>query len=158
MKNIGNKIKKRESAYFTVEAALILPMVILFTTVMIFMAFYSYDRCVIEQSAYEAALRGTSNHFDSAQEAYEAAEMAAGRLVDQRLFAVNDLTHSVSVTADSVIVSYSCKVNMPLIAWLSEFTDDLDFSFSVVREAKRNKQTQSIRMFRTLNGKGLDWK
>ena len=151
-------VLKKESAYFTVEAAFILPMAILFTTVMIFMAFYSYDRCIIEQIAYEAAMRGTSNHFDNAQEAYEAANRAAARLTDGNLFALNHLTHSVSVTADSVVVSYDCKINMPLITWLGEYTDDLDFSFKVVREAKRIKQTQSIRMFRTIKGKGLRWK
>jgi len=48
---------------------LILPMVMLFTVMMIFLAFYSYDRCILEHSAYEAALRWTSSHFKTAGEA-----------------------------------------------------------------------------------------
>lgn len=150
--------EKYAAAYFTVEASLILPMVLLFTVMMIFLAFYSYDRCILEQSAYEAALRGTSSHFDSANEAYEEAAIAAGRLIEDKLFALHDLKYSVSVTSDSVIVSYSCEVNMPFISWLGEYINDLDFSINISREAKRSKQTKTIRGCRIANNlieKGL---
>lgn len=138
-------------AYFTVEASLILPMALLFITMMVFLAFYSYDRCIMEQSAYEAALRGTGSHFDSAEEAYKASETAAGRLVSEKLFAIRDFGYSVSVTADCVTVSYSGVVNMPLLSWLGEYVNDLDFSLNVSREAKRCKQTKTIRGCRALN-------
>ena len=59
-------LRDTEKGYFTVEAALVFPMALLFTAMMIFLAFYSYDRCILEQSAYEAALRGTGNHIRSA--------------------------------------------------------------------------------------------
>lgn len=36
-------VKKWEAAYFTVEASLILPVTMLFTVMMIFLAFYSYE-------------------------------------------------------------------------------------------------------------------
>ena len=54
-------IKRRTGGYFTVEAALILPMVILFMTTMLFVGFYVYDRCMLEHCAYEAAVRGSSS-------------------------------------------------------------------------------------------------
>ncbi len=143
--------KKSEPAYFTVEASLILPMVFLFTTMMIFLAFYSYNRCIMEQSAYEAALRGSGNHFKTAGEAYQAAENAAGRLVDGKLFALQNLTHQVTVTADYVTVSYSGTVNMPLLSWLGEYVTDLDFFMKVTSKAKRCRPTKTIRGIRILN-------
>ena len=143
--------KNYEPAYFTVEASLILPMVFLFTAMMIFLAFYSYDRCVMEQSAYEAALRGTSSHLKSAREAYQAAETAAGRLVDEKLFALQNLTYQVNVTADSIVVSYSGTVNMPFLSWLGQYSSDLDFSIKVRQEAKRCRQTKTIRGIRILH-------
>ena len=143
--------KNSEPAYFTVEASLILPMVLLFTTVMIFLAFYSYDRCIMEQSAYEAAVRGTGSHLKSAGEAYQAAETAAGRLIDSKLIALINLTHQVTVTADNIVVSYSGKVNMPFLSWLSTYISDWDFTISVTREAKRCRQTKTIRGLRILN-------
>ena len=92
--------KQYEAAYFTVEASLILPAVMLFTVMMIFLGFYSYDRCVMEHSAYEAALRGTNSHYKTAQEAEAAARTAASRLVEDKLFAMHDFQYDVAVDAD----------------------------------------------------------
>ena len=63
----------------------------LFTIMMIFLAFYSYDRCVMEHCAYEAALRGTGSQISSATEAETTARIAAQRLVEDRLFALQTM-------------------------------------------------------------------
>lgn len=142
---------KRENGYFTVEAALIFPMVLLFTVMMIFLAFYSYDRCVLEQSAYEAALRGTGNHIKNAQEAYEQAYEAAGRLVEEKLFAMHDFEYEVSVSAEFVTVRYQCVVNMPLMGWLCEYVSGIDLALDVSSDARRCRQTRTIRGCRVVN-------
>ena len=144
-------MRKRENGYFTVEAALIFPMVLLFTVMMIFLAFFSYDRCVLEQSAYEAALRGTGNHIKSAQEAYTEAYEAAGRLVDEKLFAIHDFTYDVSVSAEFVTVHYHCVVNMPLMGWLCEYVSGVDLTLDINGEARRCRQTKTIRSCRVVH-------
>lgn len=144
-------MKKRENGYFTVEASLIFPMVLLFTVMMIFLAFYSYDRCVLEQSAYEAALRGTGNHIKSAQEVYDKAYEAAGRLVEEKLFAMHDFQYDVSVSADFVTVNYHCVVNMPLMGWLCEYVSGFDLTLDISSEARRCRQTRTIRSCRVIN-------
>lgn len=150
----GRHDKRYEDAYFTVEAALILPMVMLFTTMMIFLAFYSYDRCILEHSAYEAALRGTSSHIKTAEEAYTQARMAAGRLVEEKLFAVKDFHYNISVEANAVTVSYHCIINMPFILWLGEYVSDVDMALDISRSARRYRQTRTIRDCRILNNGG----
>lgn len=144
-------MKRRENGYFTVEASLIFPMVLLFTVMMIFLAFYSYDRCVLEQSAYEAALRGTGNHIKNAQEAYEEAYEAAGRLADEKLFAIYDFKYDVSVSADFVAVNYYCVVNMPFMGWLCEYVSGIDLTLDISSEARRCRQTKTIRSCRVIN-------
>ena len=143
--------KKYEDAYFTVEAALLIPMVMLFTVMMIFLAFYSYDRCILEHSAYEAALRGTSNHFDTADEAKNAAQSAAARLIEGKLFAMHDFSYSVFVDADKVTVNYHCVVNMPFVTWLSEYVSGIDLTLDISRSARRCRQTRMIRDCRIFN-------
>lgn len=155
MKHITETLRTKEKAYFTVEAALIFPIVILCIIIMIFMAFYSYDRCVAEQSAYEAALCGAGGCIKDAQEAYSNAQLAAGELIEERLFALKDFTYEVSVTADKVTVAYHCKINMPFPTWLEKLADGSDFSINASGEAERIRQAQEIRFFRTVNGKGL---
>ena len=142
---------KRENGYLTVEASLLFPMVLLFTVMMIFLGFYSYDRCVLEQSAYEAALRGTGNHIKSAQEAYEEAYVAAGRIVEEKLFAMHDFQYDVSVSADFVTVDYHCVVNMPLMGWLCEYVSEIDLTLDISSKARRCSQTRTIRGCRVIN-------
>lgn len=143
--------KKQEDGYFTVEAALIFPMALLLTVMMIFLAFYSYDRCILEQSAYEAALRGTGNHIKSAQEAYEEAYRAADTLVDGKLFALHDFSYDVSVSADFVTVNYYCVGNMPLMGWLCEYVSGIDLTLDISAKARRCRPTRTIREFRVIN-------
>lgn len=143
--------KNREDGYFTVEAALIFPLALLFCVMMIFLAFYSYDRCVLEQSAYEAALRGTSNHIKSANEAYLEAYAAAGTLTREKLFAMHDFSYDVSVSAELVTVNYRCEVNMPLMSWLSEYMTGIDLTLEIEKSAKRSEQTKFVRGCRVAN-------
>ena len=150
-RRVGRHDKRYESAYFTVEAALIFPTVMLFTTVMIFLAFYSYDRCILEHSAYEAALRGTGSHIKTAEEAYTQARTAAGRLVEEKLFAVKDFHYSISVEANHVTVSYHCIVNMPFVTWLTEYVSDVDMALDISRSANRNRPPRTIRDCRIIN-------
>lgn len=151
VKEADIELKKRENAYFTVEASLIFPMVFIFIIMMIFLAFYSYDRCILEQSAYEAALRGTGNHIKSSQEAYEQAYEAAKILVDEKLFAISDFDYEVSVTADLVTVNYHCKVNMPFMHLLCEYVSGIDLTLNVRGEAIRCHQTKIVRDCRIIN-------
>lgn len=131
---------------------MILPMVMLFTVMMIFLAFYSYDRCVIEHSAYEAALRGTSSHYKTAQEAEAAARTAASRLVEDKLFAIHDFQYDVTVDVGSVTVAYHCVVNMPFATWLCEYVPGIDMTLDISRSAKRLRPARTIRDCRVLNG------
>lgn len=146
-------VKKRcMEAYFTVEAALILPIVMLLTVMMIFLAIYSYDRCVMEHSAYEAALRGTNSHFRTAKEAESAACAAAEKLVEGKLFAIYAFSYDVAVDAGSVTVTYHCAVNMPLLTWLGEYVSGIDTALDISRSAVRLRPARTIRDCRILNG------
>lgn len=140
-----------EDAYLTVEASLIFPMVLLFTVMMIFLAFYSYDRCVMEHSAYEAARRGAGCQFSTATDAETEARVAAGRLVAEKLFAINDLRYDVSVDADKVTVTYHGVVNMPFVTWLGEYVSGIDMTLDISRSAKRLRPARTVRDCRILN-------
>ena len=144
--------KKQYPAYFTVEAALILPIAMLFTGMMIFLAFYSYDRCVMEHSAYEAALRGTSAHFRTAAEAEAKVRSAAAGLAADKLFAARDFSCDILVDGQSVTVTYHCTVNMPFSTWLGTYVTGMDLSLDVSRSASRFRPARAIRDCMLLNG------
>lgn len=133
------------TGYFTIEAALLLPMTLLFIVMMIFLGFYSYDRCILEQSAWQAAVRGSSNQFQSNEEAYQATCYAAESLIKEKLFAVKDITYGVTVTALHVEVSYECSIQMPCLTWLGEYVEDTDFTIHVKKTMYRSRQTAIVR-------------
>ena len=143
--------RKSEAAYFTVEASLILPLVMLFTIMMIFLSFYSYDRCVLEHSAYEAALRGTYSHTKTAGEAAALARTAAGRLVEGKLIAARDFTYDVAVDADKVTINYHCAVNMPFMTWLARYMPNIDMTLDISRSVARHRPAQFVRGLRNIN-------
>lgn len=147
------KVLKSYNAYFTVEASLLFPMILLFTTMMIFMSFYVYDRCMLETCAYEAALRGCSNHIKSNEEAYKLTSDAANYLIKDKIFAESYLNSSVEVTALEVKVEYECRVNMPMVTCISQFVPNADFTIHVAKSAPRDHQVDCIRSIRIVKDK-----
>lgn len=145
-------MKIKEKGYFTVEASFIFPLATLFMTVMIFMSFYCYDRCILEQSAYQAAMRGSSNMIHSINEAKLVATKEAQFLIKGKLFAVDNLSYDVQADLLTVKVSYECKVNMPFITWLSKLIKDVDFTIRVEQEAYRKRYVDGVRIREGIKG------
>lgn len=140
-------LHRKTTGYFTVEAALLLPFVIMVIVFMIFLSFYCYDRCILEQCAYAAALRGSSNRFADTQEAYEEAFSSAESLVEKKLFAVKNLKATVYVSGISVTVSYECEVNMPVGDWLRDILGD-GLRIEVSKKVPRSKTVAILRQIR----------
>ena len=139
-------IKRRMGGYFTVEAALILPMVILFMTTMLFVGFYVYDRCMLEHCAYEAAVRGSSSLYRSNEEAYEATLDAVNLMVKDKIFAARNLEYYITVTGSDIEVVYECDVNVPLLNWLSQYTKEVNFHVYAKGRAPSGRQVKLIRI------------
>lgn len=138
-------LTRKVSGYFTVEAALLLPVTIMIIVFMIFLSFYCYDRCILEQCAYAAALRGSSNRFTSTQEAYEEAAGAAEALIERKLFAVKEVTSTVRVSGLAVTVTYECEVNMPVGDWVKAVVGKDALCMEVSKKVMRNKTVAVLR-------------
>ena len=62
-------IKDRKcGAYFTVEAAVLYPIVLGVMLLMIYLLFYQYDRCLLEQDMGSAVVRGGSRWMQTKEE------------------------------------------------------------------------------------------
>lgn len=54
-----SRIKKKDlRGSFTIEAAIIMPIIIIIMVMLIYLGFFQYNRCVMTQKTYVAALRG----------------------------------------------------------------------------------------------------
>ena len=59
---------RKENAYFSLEACLILPLVFYVILFMIYVGFYQYDRCLLEQDVYRMLIRAQQTRFADNQE------------------------------------------------------------------------------------------
>lgn len=76
------------------EAVLVFPFVLYISIFIIYSGFYQYDRCIAQQDAYRAALRGSSLYREDMQTVYNAAEDAMREHI-QNKYTASDCTFSV---------------------------------------------------------------
>ncbi len=137
--------EKRAAGYMTVEVSLLFPVIMIAMVCMIFLSFYCYDRCIMEQCAYAAALRGSSNRFADTQEAYDETFAAAQELIEHKLFAVKQIHTTVRVSGLKVTVSYECEINMPFGEMLKRMTGEEGWCMEVSKSMPRNKTVAILR-------------
>ena len=130
--------RKTVKGYFTVEASLLLPMIFMIQLLLICLSIYDYDRCVMEQCAFEAAFRGSSNMLHSNEEAYQEAKEAADNLIENRVLACSKIDSIVKASATEICVIYEGTVNIPFMTWVSKI--------EVERKVPRSKQVRAIRI------------
>lgn len=82
-------VNRKTDGYFTVEATLIMPVVLYVCIFIIYMGFYLYDKCVMKQDAYRAALTGSSIYRDDNQKVYNAASDRVVKLAADKYIATD---------------------------------------------------------------------
>ncbi len=97
---------------YTVEASFLFPMILTVLVLLIYLSFFLHDRCVMNEAAYQAALRGSRiKTGDNA--VIGATESAAEEMIQSALLATEEVSHQVSVTGSEVTVSYEGRLNIP---------------------------------------------
>ncbi len=69
--NKGININKRINAFFSVEAALVMPITIFIITLAVGLFVFQYDRCLLEQDMAAQTLRGAAAEAKTAEELTE---------------------------------------------------------------------------------------
>lgn len=111
---MGKKFDARNmcvEGYFTVEATLIMPIVLYVCVFIIYTGFYWYDRCLMRQDAYRAALAGSSIYRDDNQKVYNTVADTIARLAEDKYIATD---YAVVITVQSKVnVAISGQIAMP---------------------------------------------
>lgn len=56
---MSDYFKKRAKGYLTVEASMLVPLVVLLIALLLYLSFFLYNRCILTQDAYILAFRGS---------------------------------------------------------------------------------------------------
>lgn len=98
MKMIARKMNRGLKGYMTVEAALIIPMVLCIIVILIYTSFFLYDRCLFAQDSYLLCLREAYRKEEGAPKV-DADRLAAGaeKQFGTKYFAVDSFSGDASV-------------------------------------------------------------
>lgn len=125
---------RRMSAYITVEASLLVPMMVVVTLIVIYWAFYIYNNCVVYQDCYISSLRGSQMmDMDNGQikkKVYSYAEM----LLNNQMFQYQK-NPSVDVGMFSVKVNATSNIDNKLVGFIEQKQN----IFTTSREAESRR-------------------
>ena len=120
MRKICNIWKKSAAGYFTVELALLFPIVFSVIVLIIYTAFLVHDRSVLDSVAYEAALRGSGISYEKADIKGKVTKEAEG-LLKGRLFVTKNVNVKVDLSLTEIKVTCSGDFKIPSgLVWTRE--------------------------------------
>lgn len=132
-------MRKKEdiSAYMTVEASLLFPLIVVVLLCVIYLAFYSYDKTMAFQNAGICALYGKNgmdvveNEKEWVEKMYQTLEI----LNNGQYIAPTNLKQLVSIEKSNIVIRQEGNVNIPLLN--QNFMSKLDFIEGVKLVSKK---------------------
>ncbi len=104
-------MKKELSAYMTLEATLIMPFAIALNILIIYFGFFLYNQCIVSQSCYLAALRGSQIKNCSDTQIQEITERELEKLLKEQIF-TSGFQHNVEVNTFSIKTSAASQIKI----------------------------------------------
>ena len=142
--------KKFKNAYMTVEASLVMPVILGSIIFTIYIGFYLYNVCTIKQTAYIAALRGSQMVNGSCGEIETYVGKELEKLLGNRVLAKERLESKIDVLSHKVRVKIMLDMHMPFFHWISSKVGF--WTIEAKAEANRIYPMDVIRNVRKTNG------
>ena len=143
------KKEKREhvNGYFTIEASLIIPLVIFLISGIFYLTFFLYDRCIASQDAYLLAFRGSLCCDKNAGEIEQYVHRLAKEQLGERYIASIGLQNSVYADNSAVEVTIEGCVNA---VYTKQLLTKSRWDFQEHAKAERICPVKLIRSFRLI--------
>lgn len=129
----------------TLEASFIMPWVIFIFVFLIYMSFYSYDKCVLFQDSYTLCLRGSIQKEKGVAVEYINSHME--KQFGKKYFGVDGIEASAEQRGKEVKVYAECSVRLPFKHFLTMVNAD-GWHIQTEAEAWEINPTKLIRSFR----------
>lgn len=142
--------KKEKSAYITVEASLVIPLILGGIIFVLYIGFYLYNFATVKQVAYIAALRGSQTKDVSSAEIENYVEKQVDELLLGQILAKENIKKEVEVFAGSIKVKIYTSVKFPF-AVLLPFADNF-LEIQGESWVNRTEPIEIIRGIRKING------
>lgn len=115
-------IGKRAKGYMTVEASFIITWTVFLFVFLIYLSFYSYDKCVLFQDAYAVCFRGSIQKQEDNIVPYISAHMQ--EQFGKKYFGTGEVHGSVDCKGNVADVTGECQVRVPIRAVFTMYDSD----------------------------------
>lgn len=149
MKKWCLQVGKDVPAYMTLEAALVLPIVLVVIVAIISVSFVLYNRCIAAQDAAVLCFRESIARDATLSFAPDAAraEGRAAELMEGKYFAIDGLSSSASVSGTTISFAIEGG-STPAVFVTDEVMPKGVFNFSVRCRARKTDPPLSVRRYR----------
>ncbi len=144
---------KRMQAYLTVEAALVMPLVMGVLMMTVFLFVYQYDRCQMEQDVGMLALYAGTLAAEDGKELTERIGRRAAERDAEKYVCWTQKKIDVTVRKDRVEIAAEGGMNVPLPEW-NLTGSNKSWSAKVTRRMSRLSPVEVIRLGRRLRRSG----
>lgn len=141
---------RQENGYFTVEAALVLPIVISVFVLLIYLIFFQYNRCLLEQDAGALALKGCTVQEEEKDLLMQKLRQYESGINLNKYMMWNQESMDIVLKQDKVKVTGNGELKFPFYN-LYQRVDDI-WHTSVSFENHRVDPVGFIRMYRKITG------
>ena len=107
-------VRKKAAGYMTAEASFIITWTLFVFVFLIYLSFYSYDKCVLFQDAYTVCFRGSIQKQEDSIVSYISAHMKGQ--FGRKYFATGEVHGSVDRNGNVTDVIGECRVKVPIRA------------------------------------------
>ena len=105
-------LKRTVKGYMTVEAAFLITWTMFLFVLLIYLSFYSYDKCVLFQDAYTVCFRGSIQKEEDQVVPYITAHMQ--EQFGRKYFGVGKVQGTVDRNGNTTSVTGECQVKVPI--------------------------------------------
>lgn len=131
----------KTGAYFTVEAALVLPMVIGVILFVIYVQFFLYNRCLMEQDAQSLALKGVVLQEENAQRLLEKLKEEEAKQKRDKYIVWNRWGTDIVMKQNQIMITQSGSMLL---------NPEREWKASIVVTNHRTQPANDIRRFRKI--------
>jgi len=124
-------LRKWVTGYITVEASLLVPYLLMVLILPIYWTFYMYNKCVIFQDCYIAALRGSQVQGTECDRTEDIVRNSIEQLLENQLYRYQI---DPKINIDNGYISVSAETKMDIVA--APVIQSIYKSLGSVREAK----------------------
>lgn len=106
--------QKGREGYMTVEASLLMPLIVALIAALMILSFYMYMVCFLNQTAYKAAFRGSCVPEEDAGRRKTVTAGELDRLLEERILPVGNPEKEIHVSGTAVEVILRARLELPV--------------------------------------------